>query len=286
MKDATPYRECSALLDDATALRAAARDRGYLFFRGLLPATAVRQVRRDVLQEIQRQGYLAPGTPWDDAVARPGTSLSAFDIHPEYRAHYNGLLRLRSFHALALHPLLLEVLELLFDEPPLMHPRHICHAIFPGDPKDVRVPHQDFFAVRGTTDTWTAWLPLGDYGAESGGGLGIVPGSHHRGLQDADDWTMEVKMAPGVRWAWSPMNCGDVLLFHSLTIHHAQLNTTDRVRLAVSYRGQPRSHPVAPSSLEPHMGFLTWDELYRDWAVDDPLRYYWRELQPRVSTPG
>ena len=283
MENTTPYQECSGLRGDGAALRAAARERGYLFFRGRLPGAAVRGVRRDVLQEIERQGYLAPDTRWDDAVARPGTSLTAFDDKPEYRAHYNGLLRLRSFHALALHPRLLEVLELLFGELPFMHPRHIFHAVFPGDPHDVRVPHQDFFAVRGTTDTWTAWLPLGDCGPELGGGLGIVPGSHGTGLQDADAWTMEVQLASDTRWAWSPMRCGDVLLFHSLTIHQAGLNVSDRVRLAASYRSQPCSHPVHPGSLEPHMQFLTWDELYRDWPADDPLRYYWRALQPRVA---
>ena len=31
------------------------------------------------------------------------------------------------------------------------------------------------------------------------------------------------------------------------------------------------------------MQFLTWDELYRDRPADDPLRYYWRALQPRVA---
>ena len=219
MENATPYQECSGLLGDGAALRAAARERGYLYLRGRLPSAAVRDVRRDVLQEIQRQGYLAPDTRWEDAVARPGTSLTAFDDKPAYRAHYNGLLRLRSFHALALHPRLLEVLEVLFGEPPLMHPRHIFHAVFPDDPHDVRVPHQHFFAVRGTTDTWTAWLPLGNCGPELGGGLGIVSGSHRTGLQDADAWTMEVQLASGTRWTSSPMRCGDVLLFHSLTNH-------------------------------------------------------------------
>ena len=86
----TPYQECTELLGDAAALRAAARERGYLFFRGRLPAAAVREVRRDVLQEIQRQGYLAPDTDWDDAVAKRGTSLTAFDPNPEYRAHYTA----------------------------------------------------------------------------------------------------------------------------------------------------------------------------------------------------
>ena len=82
MKNATPYQECTDLLGDAAALRAVARERGYLFFRGRLPAAPVREVRRDVLQEIQRQGYLAPDTDWDDAVARRGTSLTAFDPNP------------------------------------------------------------------------------------------------------------------------------------------------------------------------------------------------------------
>ena len=283
MTNAIPYQECTELLGDAAVLRNAARERGYLFFRGGLPAAAVRQVRREVLQEIQRQGYLAPDTPSAEAVARSGTSLTAFDPNPKYRAHYNGLLRLRSFHALALHPRLLRILELLFGEPPLVHPRHICHPVFPDDPHHVSVPHQDFFAVRGTTETWTAWVPLGDCTAALGGGLGIVPGSHRSGLQDADDWTMEVTVPAAARWAWSPMSCGDLLLFHSLTIHQAQRNATDRVRLAVSYRSQPCSHPVAPSSLQPHMQWLQWEELYCGWAADDPLRYYWRELQPEVT---
>ena len=91
MENATPYQECSGLLGDGASLRAAARERGYLFFRGRLPAAAVREVRRDVLQEIRRQGYLAPDTPWEDVVAGRGTSLTAFDVNPEYRAHYNGL---------------------------------------------------------------------------------------------------------------------------------------------------------------------------------------------------
>ena len=136
-------------------------------------------------------------------MAKRSTSLTALEANPEYRAHYNGLLRLRGFHVLALHPRLLQVLELelklLFDERPLTHPRHICHAVFPADPDDVRVPHQDFFAARGTTDTWAAWLPLGDRGPELGGGLGIVAGSHDTGLRDADDWTMEVPIASDAR---------------------------------------------------------------------------------------
>ena len=53
-----------------------------------------------------------------------------------------------------------------------------------------------------------------------------------------------------------------------------------RGRSAASCRCQPCSQPVATSSLK---GWLNWDELYRDRAADDPLRYYRRVLQPRVA---
>ncbi len=96
-------------LGDSVALRAAAGERGYLYFRSAARrgqcagcAAAVRGVRRGLLQEIERQGRLAPDTRWEDALARPGASLTAFDDKAVYRAHDGGVRvrRLRSPHAL------------------------------------------------------------------------------------------------------------------------------------------------------------------------------------------
>ena len=211
-------------------------------------------MRREVLQEIQRQGYLAPDTPSAEAVARSGTSLTAFDPNPKYRAHYNGLLRLRSFHALALHPRLLRILELLFGEPPLVHPRH---NLPPGVPRRsapcLGAPSGLLRRARNHRNLDRLGASGRLHGPRSGAASASFPARTARGLQDADDWTMEVTVPAAARWAWSPMSCGDLLLFHSLTIHQAQRNATDRVRLAVSYRSQPCSHPVAPSSLQPHI---------------------------------
>ena len=55
----TPFLDCTALLGDRERLQAAARERGYLFFRGLLPVAEVLAVRRAVLGVTAAHGALA-----------------------------------------------------------------------------------------------------------------------------------------------------------------------------------------------------------------------------------
>jgi ectoine hydroxylase-related dioxygenase (phytanoyl-CoA dioxygenase family) len=74
------------------------------------------------------------------------------------------------------------------------------------------------------------------------------------------------------------MAAGDVLTFHSHTVHRALPNrTADRMRLSADFRYQPASHPVAPDSLLPHFARLTWEEIYAGWR-DPSGRYHWREV--------
>lgn len=284
MKTITPYAECTGLLKDPEQLRMAATERGYLFFRGLFPPEDLLAVRRDVLRVAERHGFLRHGSDPEEGLARDGVFVSENAPTPEYRSYYNDVLRLRSFHALAHHPALLRVLRKLFGEPVLVHPRHICHTVFPGRKQFTTPPHQDFHPVRGTPDTWTVWTPLGDCGPELGGGLGIVPGSHRRGMIADDDDAIELEVDPDAAWVWSPTKCGDAVMFYSLSIHQARDNVSgDRIRVATSFRNQPASHPVDEHSLIPHMRWLDWDDIYADWPADDPLRYYWRSLDLRVQ---
>ena len=68
------------------------------------------------------------------------------------------------------------------------------------------------------------------------------------------------------------MAAGDVLLFHSLTIHQGVDNTSgDRIRLAGSFRYQRVSEPADAGALTVHLGVLSWEEVYADWAPDDPV---------------
>ena len=47
--------------------------------------------------------------------------------------------------------------------------------------------------MRESSDTWTVWTPIEDWGEEIGGGLGFIPGSNRAGLLDAEMTMMEVE---------------------------------------------------------------------------------------------
>ena len=111
-------------------------------------------------------------------------------------------------------------------------------VLFPEDLKYTTPPHQDFQPVRGAPDTWTAWVPYGDCD-ETLGGLAVVERSNGDGWLPVGADHETVAVDAGAPWVWSPMAAGDVLLFHSLTIHQGVDNTSsDRIRLAGSFRYQ------------------------------------------------
>ena len=51
----------NAYLDDSATLRAMFDEQGYLFFRDVLNTSEVNEVKRDFVQELQRQGFVKPG---------------------------------------------------------------------------------------------------------------------------------------------------------------------------------------------------------------------------------
>ncbi len=283
MNNVASYRECTELLDDGRRLRETAKERGYLYFRSLFPPDDLLAVRKDVLEVTARHGFIQAGTNLDDGIVRDGTYVSERDPTPPYHEYYKDLQRIRSFHALAHHPALLRVLDQLFGEPVLVHPRHIFHAIFPGRKEHTTAPHQDFHPVRGTPDTWTVWTPLGDCAADLGGGLGIVSGSNKSPMLMPKPHSHEIPIEPDANWVWSPMTCGDTLMFHSLAIHQGKdIESTNQIRFSTSFRYQAASQPIDENSLKPHMGSLDWEQVYAKWAADDPLKYYWRRSKLNV----
>ena len=262
----------------------AAREDGYLYLPRLLRADEVLAVREEVTGVSARHGLLRPGAPTREAVAEPSAFMHESDPTPAYQAYYNDQLRLRCVHALAVHPALLSALETVLGESVLAHPRNIVRTVFPGRPSITTAPHQDHRPIKGTPEVWTAWIPLGDCPPEFGG-LAVLPGSHRSGLHPVADGTIYFETERDVAWRWNPMRCGDVLLFHSLTVHQARDNRTqDRIRFSCDFRYQGRSTPVHEHSLVPHMRWIDWEEIYAGWAADDPLRYYWRAYPLDIRT--
>ncbi len=276
-----PYLDSTPLLKDPQALRERAARDGYLYFRKLLDPRAVLNVRRQVLETAKKHGWLDESAPLMDGVARKGVCFVE-GVHAEWKPYYCDVLRTRDFHALALSPALIGMFRKLFNEPVLAHSRNISRLIFPQNTTFTTPAHQDFVHIKGTRDTWTTWIPGGDCPSELGG-LAIAPGTHKLGELPTHAaygaGGSGVDVSADSQWVLGDLECGDVLTFHSLTVHQGRDNlTTDRLRASFDFRYQPLSHPIARSSMMPHMNWLTWEQVYESWPANDPLRYYWKNL--------
>ncbi len=279
-----PFFDSSAFLLDGDALRDRAHRDGYLCLREVLPAADVERVRRDILGVCDRHGWLDPEADPSTGVARTGIRLR--EGEPEYMAAYDEIQRLEAFHSLAHAPRLLAVLGRLLAEPVLPHPRNIARVVFPQNNRFTTPAHQDYVHIQGTPETWTVWAPLGDCPEELGG-LEILSGSHRLGLlpvrsaYGAGGLGVETE-GLGLEWHTGPLAAGDVLLFHSHTVHRGRDNRTpDRLRLSVDYRYQPISHPITAGSLLPHFNRLPWETLYQGWQRKE-VQYYWQHLPLRL----
>lgn len=259
--------------------RAAVLEHGYVFLPGLLDPERVLATRRALLTAASGAGWLEPGSDPDDAL--PGDRTHDERDVEDYKTAYVDVQRAQPFHELAHSDALLDVVEQVLGEPSFALPFKIGRFSFPGSDLGPTAPHQDYYYIQGSTDTLTAWVPLGAC-ASGGGRLVALAGSHRLGplppipLEKTPGFRMETSHL-GLEWHGGDYQPGDVLLFHSLTVHGAEANTTDHVRVSADYRYQPVADPIADNSLEPHYRVTTWDDVYADWT-DDTLQYYWKAL--------
>lgn len=285
------FLDSTPLLGDADVLRLRAEGEGYLFFRGLLPAEDVLQVRADALAVVERYGWLKAGQGMHgslvnaDALSQVPESDMRLDVGVSHAA-YDDVQKLESIHRLPHHPHLLALYRTLFGGAVLAHPRHIARLVTPH-PAMVPTPqHQDFPLVQGTPQTWTCWLPLGDC-PRTLGGLTVLRASHRAGClpiqPTAGAGNLAALLCPGEdQWVEGDYAAGDVLTFPSLTVHKAlPCRQKEQMRLSLDVRYQPADEVVESRSLLPHCA-LPWEEIYADWTQDD-LKYYWRAFPLALS---
>jgi hypothetical protein len=242
-------------------------------------------VRLAIVNVAERHGLLADGETAGSARVRPGLQIFEQDT-PEWLAFYRDVLCLRGLNALPSDPRAYRVVQTLV-EAPVFHHARVNVRFFANFPfRFASPPHRDFTWVGGSDSVWTAWIPLVDIDPGLGG-LELLPGSHRRDFQplrhDASDG---ISIAAHEVWHTVPdYRLGDVVFFHSRTVHSGGGNfLTDRLRISAECRLQPIHEPVRADVMEPHwknLGLLSWDELYSQWADDDPLKYYWRKLPLR-----
>ena len=281
MKQIEALEDATDLLKYPNKLRQQAKENGYLFFRNLLDPERVIEVRHQILDVCRDHGWLAEGSELTEGIANPDIQVVE-SRDPRWQAFYGDVLKMRDFHALALEPPLIRAFEVLFGEHVLPHSRNICRLVFPNTDTHSTPPHQDNYFIGGSDETWTAWIPNAVTVQKNSEGLAVARGSHRRGKLETFEGVgpggRQVPVEEDSVWIGGDYMCGDVIILHSLTIHQGRDNeSADRLRISSDYRYQPRSHPVREDSLQPHMNWLTWEDVYETWDEDDPVKYYWQK---------
>jgi ectoine hydroxylase-related dioxygenase (phytanoyl-CoA dioxygenase family) len=277
-----PFREISAEEVDAAALSGELEAHGYALLRGVLPADSVEGLLQEILRIVGEDGWLLP----DQTGRLANTSAACGESDSRFKSVYEQIFGLKAFHALAHHPALRRVMNLLVGPRLLIHPKPIARVIFPNCERFVIDAHQDHQSVAGDAGCFTAWMPLHDCPPELGP-LQILENSHRFGLQEIDPETGIIarETAQGTDWVGGSINAGDVLLFSDLTVHAASRNTSNQLRISMDCRFQDYARAVDPANLVfPGASARSWDATYADWSADE-LQFFWQRL-PLILKPS
>lgn len=273
-----PFIDSSDLLPNGPALAQRMRRDGYLFLPNLLPREAIANVQRQIAGIAHDAGWLRRDTPPEDAIADP--SGFCVDPDPTYLQTLRQINRLEDYHALKHHPALINLLERMLGGPILPHPRVLMRNIFPARDEYTTKAHQDFPNVQGTTEVYTAWMPLIDCPMNVGP-LQIAAGSHTGGVYDfgiaGGAGGIEIKDPLEGTWVSNDFAAGDVLLFHSMAVHKGVPNHSDRLRMSMDVRYQLVREPFNIDNANADGQPLSWEDIYAGWK-SDALKYYWQRL--------
>ncbi len=280
-----PFCEVQASELSSRSLRASIRARGHVLVRGLLPRADLRRVLGEVTQIISAAGWLMPGHDPLERVAN--VSASCGDPDPGFKRTYQEVFNLAAFHALPHHPALQRVMKALVGNRLLIHPKPIGRLIFPNCERLTVHAHQDYRFMGGDPECFTVWIPLHDCPVEVGP-LQIVEGSHRAGFLAHEDEDLHVPEIPadatvGGEWAGGPIYAGDVLIFHSLTVHAASPNLSKQMRISLDCRFQDYARALNPANLAfAGDSGKSWEKTYSGWHSDE-LKYYWKKMPLRLK---
>lgn len=252
-------------------------EQGYVMIRGLLASSDLNPLLRDISEILHRAGWLDFDRDPIDRIANVGSECSEDDA--SYKDVYDQVFNLPSFHALPHHSVLQQVMKLMVGPKVLIHPISAARLIFPNFEDSIIHAHQDHTAIAGDEETYTAWLPLHNCPLEQGP-LRILDGSHRFGLQPTAGQTGYIPQGAqrGGDWVGGEINAGDLLLFHSLTVHEGMPNRSDRLRISLDCRFQSYERAVNPGVLVfTGSGRRSWEKTYANWPTDE-LKYYWTRL--------
>jgi ectoine hydroxylase-related dioxygenase (phytanoyl-CoA dioxygenase family) len=273
-----PFRDIQACDLDRRAMQEEIGSRGYVLVRGLLPRNTVDSLLGEITQILSAAGWLLDGYDPHERIA--DKSAACGDPDSSFKRTYQEVFNLESFHALPHHPELRHAMRMLVGDQLLVHPKPIGRLIFPDCERLVVRPHQDFRFMDGDPDCFTAWIPLHDCPVNLGP-LQVMEGSHRFGVQVHEQTfipQIPEGRALGGDWVSGQINAGDVLIFHSLTVHAASPNLSDTLRISLDCRFQDYARAFNPANLVfAGESGKSWEKTYAGWRTNE-FKYYWKTL--------
>jgi ectoine hydroxylase-related dioxygenase (phytanoyl-CoA dioxygenase family) len=287
IKTMKSFRELQACDLTPQSLQQELSLRGYVLIRKLLPRADVANLLDDITQVLSAAGWLLPVYDPLERIANIGAACG--DPDPSFKQTYREVFSLESFHALPHQPALKRVMKMVVGEDVLIHPKAIGRLIFPNCERLTVHPHQDYRFMNGDPECYTVWIPLHDCPTDVGP-LQILEGSHRFGFQKHEDENLHVPEIPaeaamGEEWVGGQINAGDVLIFHSLTVHAASPNRSDKIRISLDCRFQDSRRVLNPANLVfGGESGKSWESIYAQWQSGD-LKYYWKKLPLNLQPP-
>jgi ectoine hydroxylase-related dioxygenase (phytanoyl-CoA dioxygenase family) len=274
----TPY-VVSSLDEDTRVLRERFNDWGYLYIKRYIPLADCERLLDAVLLAcdpyIRRNAPSSPhleGEPF-------------FETDPVWDEIYPKIQSLEAFHTFFHQQHVLNLMEIVTGAPVFVYPMKMARISTPGKIGFETPPHQDAHSHHAGPTMAGFWVPLHDV-SEPMGRVKVLPKSHKLGVRPV----FNTQGVGGIQceiyenettWHVSDVEAGDVLIFHSCTIHKAEPNTTsEAVRISVDTRFCDHGAAVFSTNLDPHHGWriegLDWPSIYSGWQ-NSQYQYYWRD---------
>jgi ectoine hydroxylase-related dioxygenase (phytanoyl-CoA dioxygenase family) len=280
VKTMKPFHEIQMCDLAPNTLRDELDSRGYALIRDLLPHDAVKSVLGDITAILSDACWLLPGHDPIEHIAN--SSAACGDPDPSFKRTYREIFQLESFHALPHHSALKRVMKMLVGEQVLIHPKPIGRLIFPNCDNLTVHAHQDYRFMSGDVECFTVWIPFHNCPPDLGP-LQILEGSHRFGVVRHEDENLHVPEISAEAlnqgdWVGGQINAGDVLIFHSLTVHAASPNRSHQLRISMDCRFQNYERAIHPGNLAfAGASGKSWEEMYAHWHSND-LKYYWKGM--------
>ncbi len=258
----TSLIDSSGLFHDTQALKAQLAEQGYLYLRKTGPREQVLELRRQILEVCKDAGWLDPKAPLMEG---RWSGVGPFtESEPVYMAVYKKMLNLPLFNGLPGDAFYMNLFERLLGGKAFNHKMHIGRVSFPNNVLQTTPAHQDFHYIAGSPDTYTVWTPIGDIPLAVGG-LAVMAKSHKKGFlthkifpehkyagSGMDEGMIRESLGE-LAWHTGDFAAGDVLLFHSHTIHKAMPNVSGNIlRLSCDNRYQLDGTVTGPAAHRTH----------------------------------